>query len=55
MTKRILISRICSKSSYDPCELNDYSKEELELLLEDIEDISTLYPNGRDTDAEDED
>lgn len=55
MRKFDLIEYLVKKYQRDYEELKDMTKEELEELLDELEDDSDLFPNGRDFDAEDED
>lgn len=56
MTRKQLIDRIkeiCP--AFDDEELQEMSTDELQEQLDELSDDSDMYPNGRDTEAEDED
>lgn len=56
MNKSELINRLLElTSNYTLQELRAMHKDELEELLEAHTDESSMFPNGRDTDSEDED
>lgn len=56
MNKSELINRLLElTSNYTLQELRAMHKDELEELLEEHTDESSMFPNGRDTDSEDED
>ena len=54
MRKNELVKLLVDKYFQDYDEMVSSTKEELEELLEELEDSSDMYPNGRDFDAEDE-
>lgn len=54
MRKNELIKILVDNYFQDYDEVSSLTKEELEELLEELEDSSDMYPNGRDFDAEDE-
>lgn len=53
--RKELIQLLFDTWGHDKAELMEMSNDELEQLLADYNDESDFYPNGRDTDAEDED
>lgn len=56
MNKSELINRLLElTSNYTLQELRAMHKDELEELLEGYTDESSMFPNGRDADSEDED
>ncbi|MCD2347399.1 hypothetical protein [Clostridium guangxiense] len=52
MNRKDIIERLLELGE-DKQELRKMKKDELEELLEEYTDESTMYPNGRDYDAED--
>ena len=56
MTKKFLIDRILEhEPAYDINELQESTVEELKDILSELTGTSSMYPNGYDPDAEDED
>lgn len=55
MNKQEIIEVLVSNYMQDEDEVKAMSKKDLKSLLDDLEDESDMFPNGRDYDAEDED
>ncbi|WP_187115110.1 hypothetical protein [Clostridium tyrobutyricum] len=53
MTKAEIIEILVDTYREDKDELKKMKKDELEEILEEYEDDSSMFPNGRDFDAED--